>query len=102
MMHIEPQTEVLADAFEKLASHDVGRAAFASVALGIGCATTMTNQDTPEPQVSWAFDKDHPPLLKLWQNFGSAMELVGLNPAYLRLVLRFAQVASFLTDSGQR
>lgn len=103
MMHIEPQVEVLADALEKLASHDVGRAAFASIALGdAGCATPMTNQDTPETQVSWAFDKDNPPLLKFWQNFASAMELEESNPAYLRLVLRFAQVANVLTDSGQR
>lgn len=103
MTHIEPQTEVLADALEKLASHDVGRAALASVTLGnAGCSTPMTNQDTPESQVSWAFDKDNPPLLKLWQNFASAMELVESNPAHLSLVLRFAQIASVLTDSGQR
>lgn len=102
-MHLEPHAEVLADALEKLASHDGGRAALASVALGnAGCAPPMTIQDTSESQVSWVFNKDNPPLLKLWQNFASAMELVESNPAHLRLVLRFAQVASVLTDSGHR
>lgn len=100
---MEPQTEVLADALEKLASHDVGRAALASVALGhAGGATPTINQDAPESQVSLAFDKDSPPLLKLWQNFASTMGLVELNAVHLRLVQRFAQVASVITGSGQR
>ena len=102
-MHMEANTEVLADALEKLASHDVGRAALASVALGHPGYTTLTiNQDTPESQVSSIFERDSPPLLKLWQNFASAMELVELNSVHVRLVQRFAQVASVLIESGQR
>lgn len=102
-MPMEPEIEVLADALEKLASHDVGRAALASVALGhAGCATPMINQDTPESQVPLALDKDSPPLLKLWQNFASAMGILESNTVHLRLVQRFAQVASVITDSGQR
>ena len=100
---MELQTEVLADALEKFASHDVGRAALASVALGhLGHATPTVIQDTPESQVPLAVDKDSPPLLKLWQNFASAMGLVELNIVHLRLVLRFAQVANVITGSGQR
>jgi hypothetical protein len=103
MMHMEPQTEVLADALEKLASHDVGRAALASVALGhAGNAPPMVNQDIPESQVSLTFDKDSPPLLKFWQKFASAMGLVELNAVHLRLIQRFAQVATVITESGQR
>lgn len=102
-MHVEPQIEVLADAFEKLASHDVGRAAVASVALGhAGCATHMNNHDTPESQISGVFHKASPPFLKLWQNLVSAMGLVELNPVLVRLVRRFAQVAIVLTESGHR
>nr|XP_024360975.1 uncharacterized protein LOC112275138 isoform X1 [Physcomitrium patens] len=101
LMHVEPQIEVLADAFEKLASHDVGRAAVASVALGhAGCATHMNNHDTPESQISGVFHKASPPFLKLWQNLVSAMGLVELNPVLVRLVRRFAQVAIVLTESG--
>lgn len=106
MMHIALRTEVLADALEKLASHDVGRTALASVALNnAGCATPMINQDTPESQMSLPVDKEKLPFLKLWQNFASALETVELNlnqPLLLSLIGRFAQAANALTDSDRR
>lgn len=105
-MQIALRTEVLADALEKLASHDVGRTALASVALdNAGCATPMSNQDTPESQMPLAGDKDKLPFLKLWQNFASALEAVELNPSQpllLNLIRRFAQAANVLTDSDRR
>lgn len=105
VMQIALRTEVLADALEKLASHDVGRTALASVALdNAGCATPMSNRDTPESQIPLAVDKDKPPFLKLWQNFASALEAVELNhnqPLLLSLIRRFAQAANVLTDSDR-
>lgn len=103
-MPMEKHIEILALALDKLGSHDLGRAALATVAMGQpGIAPSVTNEDLPESEPSLIPDRDSLPWIKLWQNLAAALDSnEKFNPVHVGLIQRFALAATVLSDSGQR
>lgn len=107
MMQVLPlgrHTEVLAFAWEKLASHDIGRAAMASVAMcPPGSIPPTTGQEPADSDPAWASERDKLPLLILWQKVATALGSFGnLNLGLVGLIRRLAVAATVFANSGDR
>jgi hypothetical protein len=98
VMSLGKHSLVLAGVWEKLANHELGRAALASVAV-----QPSVSQDLSDPEPAQPPDRDNPPLLVLWQKISVEFESnKTLRPSLVEVIHHFARGANALSHQGQR
>ncbi|CAM6062600.1 unnamed protein product [Sphagnum tenellum] len=97
VMSLGKHSLVLAGVWEKLANHELGRAALASVAV-----QPCVSQDLSDPEPAQPPDRDNPPLLVLWQKISVEFESnKTLRPSLVEVIHHFARGANALSHQGQ-
>ncbi len=104
VMSLGKHSLVLAGVWEKLANHELGQAALASVAVcQPGAVQPNVNQDLSDPEPAQPPDRDNPPLLVLWQKISVEFESnKTLRPSLVEVIHHFARGANALSHQGQR
>lgn len=103
VMSLGKHSLVLAGVWEKLANHELGRAALASVAVcQQGSVQPSVSQDISDPEPAQPPDRDNPPLLVLWQKMSVEFESnKTLRPSLVGVIHHFARGANALSHQGQ-
>ncbi len=104
VMSLGKHSLVLAGVWEKLANHELGRAALASVAVcQQGAVQPSVSQDLSDPEPAQPPDRDNPPFLVLWQKISVEFESnKTLRPSLVGVIYHFARGANALSHQGQR